>query len=118
MRDKPETKNVTVVLDAAPRPGVDPNGWRAEQICKELLSSDANTKLVFNGPTDQETQLYGNPVEALGLDSNEWWRTTASDVIFPMRKRLSSTHSVHLPNTSPRLPTRCRWIEPINDPTT
>ena len=82
MRDKPETKNVTVVLDAAPRPGADPNGWRTEQICKELLSSDANTKLVFNGPTDQETQLYGNPVEALGLDSNEWWRTTASDVIF------------------------------------
>ncbi len=103
MRDKPETKNVTVVLDAAPRPGVDPNGWRTEQICKELLSSDANTKLVFNGPTDQETQLYGNPVEALGLDSNEWWGTTASDVIFlcgnASAQRIASICQTHHPDS-------------------
>ena len=103
MRDKPETKNVTVVLDAAPRPGADPNGWRTEQICKELLSSDANTKLVFNGPTDQETQLYGNPVEALGLDSNEWWRTTASDVIFlcgnASAQRIASICQTHHPDS-------------------
>ena len=79
MNARPQHKNVTIVLDAVPRPGADPTGWRTEQICKELLASTANTRLAINGPSDEHTQLYGTTTESLGVDSSEWWRANSSD---------------------------------------
>ena len=70
---------ITIVLDTIPRPGIDPTSWRSEQICKGIIASNAETRLVLNGPPDDRNELYGTPLETTGLDSTDWWRTNHSD---------------------------------------
>ena len=77
----PSEKHVTIFLDAVPRPGVDPTGWRTEQICKAFSSSSAETNLVLHGPTDGLESLYGLRVETTGLDATRWWKANRSDIV-------------------------------------
>ena len=77
----PSEKHVTIFLDALPRPGVDPTGWRTEQICKAFSSSSAKTNLVLHGTNDGLESLYGLTVETTGLDATQWWKANRSDIV-------------------------------------
>ena len=80
MKQKPSPIGVAVVLTTIPRPGIDPTGWRSEQICKEMIASNAEVSLILNGPPDDADTLYGKRLEATGLDSAEWWKTNRRDI--------------------------------------
>ncbi|MEE3257171.1 MAG: hypothetical protein VX222_07780, partial [Actinomycetota bacterium] len=95
---------VTIVLDTIPRSGIDPTGWRTEQICKEFIASNAETRLILNGPADDRDNLYGATLETTGLDSTDWWRTAHSDIFMfcgnSSAYRMVSLCRVHNPDTT------------------
>ena len=71
--------SVIVVLTANPRSGIDPTGWRTEQICKELIASNADTRLLLNGPPDTSKTLFGKTLETTGSDSTDWWKANRGE---------------------------------------
>ena len=71
---------VVVVLNTNPRSGIDPTGWRSEQICKEFLASNAETRLLLNGPPDISNTLYGRTLETSGSDSSDWWKANRGEI--------------------------------------
>ena len=71
---------VVVVLNTNPRSGIDPTGWRSEQICKEFLASNAETRLLLNGPPDISKTLYGRTLETSGSDSSDWWKANRGEI--------------------------------------
>ncbi len=95
---------VTIVLDTIPRSGIDPTGWRTEQICKEFIASNAETRLILNGPADDRDNLYGATLETTGLDSTDWWRTAHSDIFMfcgnSSAYRMVSLCRAHNPDTT------------------
>ena len=71
--------SVIVVLTANPRSGIDPTGWRSEQICKELIASNADTRLLLNGPPDTSKTLFGKTLETTGSASTDWWKANRGE---------------------------------------
>ena len=72
--------SVIVVLTTNPRSGIDPTGWRSEQICKELIASNADTRLLLNGPPDTSKTLFGKTLETTGSDSTDWWQANSGQI--------------------------------------
>lgn len=72
--------SVTVALTTSPRPGIDPTGWRSEQICKEISASNAESRFLLTGPPDHANSLFGKTLETAELDSTDWWKANPGEV--------------------------------------
>ena len=82
MSSGPIQKNVTIVLDGAPRPGLDPVGWRIEQISKEFAASEATTRLVVRQIEAPKSTFFGVVPDAGILSAEIPWLEEPSDLYF------------------------------------